>query len=67
MCSFFDPSETERKIGSYRVLWLIDEKYGQELPYVYLGFWIDGGSNLADKSPLKPLERITPDCWVPMD
>jgi arginyl-tRNA--protein-N-Asp/Glu arginylyltransferase len=65
--SFFDPDEAERSLGSYMVLWLIDESYGQELPYVYLGFWIDGCSNMAYKSRFKPLERITPDGWVPMD
>ncbi|MBO6948274.1 MAG: arginyltransferase [Rhodospirillales bacterium] len=65
--SFFDESETERSLGTYMILWLIDEAYGQELPYMYLGFWIDGCSNMSYKARFKPLERITPDGWVRMD
>ena len=65
--SFFDEAETERGLGTYMILWLIDEAYGQELPYMYLGFWIDGCSNMSYKARFKPLERITPEGWVRMD
>lgn len=65
--SFFDEAETERSLGTYMILWLIDEAYGQELPYMYLGFWIDGCSNMSYKARFKPLERITPEGWVRMD
>jgi arginine-tRNA-protein transferase len=65
--SFFDESNQERSLGTYMILWLIGEAYGQELPYMYLGFWIDGCSNMSYKSRFKPLERITPDGWERMD
>ena len=65
--SFFDQAETDRGLGTYMILWLIDEAYGQELPYMYLGFWIDGCSNMSYKARFKPLERITPEGWVRMD
>ena len=65
--SFFDEAETDRGLGTYMILWLIDEAYGQELPYMYLGFWIDGCSNMSYKARFKPLERITPEGWVRMD
>jgi len=65
--SFFDEEDRERSLGTYMILWLIDEAYGQELPFMYLGFWIDGCSNMAYKSRFKPLERITPDGWERMD
>lgn len=65
--SFFDDVETERSIGTFMILWMIDEAYGQELPYMYLGFWIDGCSNMEYKSRFKPLERVTPDGWVRME
>ncbi len=64
--SFFDTREEQRSLGTYIILWLIDEAYGRGLPYVYLGFWIDGCSNMAYKSRFQPLERVTPDGWVPM-
>lgn len=65
--SFFDESDTERSMGTYMILWLIGEAYGQELPYMYLGFWIGGCTNMSYKSRFKPLERITPDGWKRMD
>lgn len=65
--SFFDDAETERSIGTFMILWMIDEAYGQELSYMYLGFWIDGCSNMEYKSRFKPLERVTPDGWVRME
>lgn len=65
--SFFDESDRERSLGTYMILWLIGEACGQELPYMYLGFWIDGCSNMSYKSRFKPLERITPDGWERMD
>ncbi len=65
--SFFDTEDAERSLGTQMILWLIDEAYGRGLPYVYLGFLIDGCSNMAYKSRFKPLERITPEGWVAME
>jgi arginyl-tRNA--protein-N-Asp/Glu arginylyltransferase len=65
--SFFDESDYERSLGTYMILWLIGEARSQELPFMYLGFWIDGCSNMAYKSRFQPLERITPDGWERMD
>lgn len=64
--SFFDTREEQRSLGTYIILWLIDEAYGRGLPCVYLGFWIDGCSNMEYKARFQPLERVTPDGWVPM-
>ena len=64
--SFFDPEEPKRSLGTQMILWLIGESFSQELPYVYLGFWIDGCSNMAYKARFKPLERVTPQGWVRM-
>jgi len=64
--SFYDPDETERSLGSQMILWLIDETYGRGLPYMYLGFWIEGCSNMAYKARFKPLEKVSPDGWVRM-
>lgn len=65
--SFFDNSEADRSLGTYMILWMIDEAFGQGLPYMYLGFWIDGCSNMSYKSRFKPLERVTPDGWERME
>lgn len=64
--SFFDTRDEQRSLGTHIILWLIDEAYGRGLPYVYLGFLIDGCSNMEYKSRFRPLEKVTPDGWVPV-
>ena len=42
--SFFDPGQARRSLGTYMILWLIERAHGLDLPYVYLGYWIEGSS-----------------------
>lgn len=65
--SFFDDFETERSLGTFMILWMIGEAYARELPYMYLGFLIEGCSNMEYKARFKPLEKITPDGWERVD
>jgi arginine-tRNA-protein transferase len=33
------------------------------LPYVYLGYWVEGSPKMAYKSRFTPQERLTPQGW----
>lgn len=62
--SFFDPDRADRSLGSYVVLWLIEEARRRGLPHVYLGFWIEGSRKMSYKSRFRPLEGFGTDGWT---
>ena len=37
------------------------------LPYVYLGYWVEGSNRMAYKTGFKPLERLGRDGWRRFD
>jgi arginine-tRNA-protein transferase len=62
--SFYDPDMTDRSLGSYIILEHIEYARSLVLPYVYLGYWIDGSRKMAYKSRFMPQERLTRHGWV---
>ncbi|MGD9741841.1 MAG: arginyltransferase [Dongiaceae bacterium] len=61
--SFFDTSEPRRSLGSYMVLWLIREAQRVGLPYVYLGYWVEGSRKMSYKARFRPIELYGPEGW----
>jgi leucyl-tRNA---protein transferase len=62
--SFFDPAQPKRSLGSWSILWLVDECRRRERPYVYLGYWIADSSKMAYKARFPALERLTAGGWA---
>lgn len=65
--SVFEPALAARSLGNFMVLWLIAAARRRGLPYVYLGFWVDGSRKMAYKSRFRPLEGFGPDGWTRLD
>lgn len=61
--SFFDPDLPARSLGSYVVIWLIREAQRWGLPYVYLGYWVEGSRKMEYKSRFRPIELYGTDGW----
>ena len=61
--SFFDPDLGGRSLGSYMILEHVDYAIRQGLPYLYLGYWIDGCRKMSYKSRFMPQQHLTPDGW----
>lgn len=61
--SFYAPDDEKRSLGSYLVLALADEARRRDLPFVYLGYWIENSPKMAYKARFHPLEALTPDGW----
>lgn len=65
--SFFDPKETRRSLGSYMVMWLIEQARRDEQPYVYLGYWIRNSGKMSYKARFQPLEMLDGAGWRRME
>jgi arginine-tRNA-protein transferase len=62
--SFFETAHPQREgLGTYIILDHIQRAANAELPYVYLGYWIEGSARMAYKARFRPLERLGPDGW----
>lgn len=61
--SFFDPTASQRSLGTYVVLWLIAAARCEGAAHVYLGYWIDGSRKMAYKTRFRPLEGLGENGW----
>jgi arginine-tRNA-protein transferase len=61
--SFYDPGAARRGLGTYMILDHIAHAKALGLPYVYLGYWINGSSKMSYKRRFQPQERLTSGGW----
>jgi arginine-tRNA-protein transferase len=64
--SFYDADQNDRSLGTYMVLDHIEQARSRGLPYVYLGYWIEGSRKMAYKARFAPLEGRREAGWVPL-
>jgi len=62
--SFFDPEEGGRSLGTFMILDHIERARRMSLPYVYLGYWVNGSRKMDYKARFLPQERLMPDGWT---
>ena len=65
--SVFDPNLEARSLGTYMVLDHIERARKLGLPYVYLGYWVEGSPKMAYKARFLPQERLSPLGWERVD
>jgi arginine-tRNA-protein transferase len=51
---FYDPRERRRSLGTYNVLRLIEEAQKRQLPYIYLGYFVEGSASMSYKANFVP-------------
>jgi arginine-tRNA-protein transferase len=61
--SFYDTDDEARSLGTYMILEQIAEARRLGLPYLYLGYWIEGSRKMAYKERFGPQERLGPNGW----
>lgn len=62
--TFFEPELGSRSLGTFAVLWQIEEAQRLGLHYLYLGYWIKQCQKMAYKIQYRPLELYINGQWV---
>lgn len=66
--SFFDPHHPTRPgLGNYIIMDHILRARRAGLPYVYLGYWVEGSKRMQYKIRYRPLERLGKNGWTRFD
>jgi arginine-tRNA-protein transferase len=61
--TFFDPDLPKSSLGTYNVLWQIEQARQLGIPYVYLGYWIEESEKMAYKVNFQPIEALRRGHW----
>jgi leucyl-tRNA---protein transferase len=62
--TFFDPDLPKRALGTFAVLAQIEAARRLDLPYLYLGYWIQDCRKMAYKERFRPIEAWDGRKWV---
>jgi leucyl-tRNA---protein transferase len=62
--SFYDPEHARQGLGNYIILDHIRRAADEGLPYVYLGYWVQGSPRMQYKVRYRPLERLGREGWA---
>mgnify|MGYP003347594210 CR=1 FL=1 len=63
--TFFDSSDTRASYGNYAILWQIEQVKKLQLPYLYLGYYIQDSPKMSYKVSFEPIEVLQEDRWQP--
>ena len=62
--SFYDPQhETRSGLGTFIILDHIQRAASVGLPFVYLGYWVEGSERMQYKVRFRPMEKLGRDGW----
>ena len=61
--SFFESDHSSRSLGTFMILDHLTRARRMGLPYVYLGYWVQGSRKMDYKGRFLPQERLSPEGW----
>jgi arginyl-tRNA--protein-N-Asp/Glu arginylyltransferase len=62
--SFYDPDAAARSLGTYMILEHLEYARQLGVPYLYLGYWIQGSQKMSYKKRFQPQEMLTGSGWI---
>lgn len=62
--TFYDPDDEKRSLGTFAVLWQIEESRRLGLPSLYLGYWIRECQKMNYKIGFRPIELLINGEWL---
>ncbi len=63
--TFYNPEYPQRSLGIYAILQQIAATQEKQLPYLYLGYWIEPCANMSYKKNFSALEIFNGQRWLP--
>ena len=65
--SFYDPDTPRRSLGSFVILDHVRHARRVGLPFVYLGYWVEGSHKMDYKARFRPLELLRANGWTRLE
>jgi arginyl-tRNA--protein-N-Asp/Glu arginylyltransferase len=65
--TFFDPEFSGLSLGHYALLWQINETRRRNLPWLFLGYWIENCQKMSYKQEYRPIELFRDGRWQRFD
>ena len=62
--SFFDPDFADRSLGTFLILDHIARAQAAGLPFLYLGYWVEGSRKMSYKARFAPQQRLLSSGWA---
>ncbi|MGD8560502.1 MAG: arginyltransferase [Gammaproteobacteria bacterium] len=64
--TFYEPDQEPRGLGTYAILWLLEETRSLHLKALYLGYWIAECEKMQYKARFQPCEIFANGRWIPL-
>ena len=61
--TFFDPDQSTASLGTYNILWQIEQCRTLGLPFLYLGYWIGDSRKMSYKARFRPIQGLVEGTW----
>lgn len=61
--TFYDPSLPRASLGTFNILWQIEQAKLLKLEYLYLGYWIENSPKMAYKANFRPAQALVAGQW----